>query len=79
MVVLVCACVCVFEADPSLECDSDLGLVGDEANWGAQHVVLGALDGVCLDADHLPADLLEGQDLGRTDMSARQRRDWSLV
>ena len=55
--------MCVFVSNPSLESDSDLGLVGDEANGGAQHLVLGALDGVGLDTDHLPADLLERQDL----------------
>ena len=55
-------------ADPSLEGHSDLGLVGDEPDGRAQHLVLGALDGVRLDADHLPADLLEGQDLGRQEV-----------
>lgn len=49
--------------DPSLESDSDLGLVGDETNGGTQHLMLGALNGISLNADHLPADLLEGQDL----------------
>lgn len=48
---------------PSLQGDSDLGLVGDEADGGTQHLVLGTLDGVRLDADHLPADLLKRQDL----------------
>lgn len=56
--------VCV--TDPSLESDSDLGLVGDEANGGAQHLMLGTLNGVSLNADHLPADLLERQDLDPT-------------
>ena len=56
----------VFVSDPSLEGDSDPGLVGDEADGGAQHLVLGALDGVRLDADHLPAYLLKCQDLDRT-------------
>ncbi len=55
-------------SDPSLESDSDLGLVGDEANGGAQHLMLGTLDGVSLDSDHLPADLLECQDLEQTVM-----------
>lgn len=58
-------CVC-FVTYPSLESDSDLGLVGDEANGGAQHLMLGALDGVGLDADHLPTDLLKRQDLNQT-------------
>lgn len=53
--------VCV--TDPSLESDSDLGLVGDETNGGAQHLMLAALNGISLNADHLPADLLEGQNL----------------
>lgn len=52
-------------SNPSLESDSDLGLVGDEADGGAQHLVLGALDGVGLDADHLPADLFKCQNLDR--------------
>ncbi len=64
----MCVCVSVFVADPSLESDSDLGLVGDEANGGAQHFVLGALDGISLDTDHLPADLLERQDLDQAGM-----------
>ena len=63
-----CVCVClsvwrVRASYPSLQGDPDLGLVGDEAYGGAEHLVLAALDGVGLDADHLPADLLEGQDL----------------
>ena len=61
--VRVCVRACV-RTDPSLEGHPDLGLVGDEPDGRAQHLVLGALDGVRLDADHLPADLLEGQDLG---------------
>lgn len=63
--------VCVCVTDPSLESDSDLGLVGDEANGGAQHLMLGALNGVGLNADHLPADLLERQDLEQTGMLAQ--------
>lgn len=55
--------MCVCGSDPSLERDADLGLVGDEADGCAHHVSLACLDGVRLDADHLPADLLEGQDL----------------
>lgn len=49
--------------DPSLESDPDLGHVGYEANGSAQHLVLDTLNGVGLNADHLPADLLERQDL----------------
>lgn len=63
--------MCVCATDPSLESDSDLGLVGDEANGGAQHLMLGALNGVGLNADHLPADLLERQDLEQTGMLAQ--------
>lgn len=59
----MCVCVCT---DPPLESDSDFGLVGDESDGGAQHIVLGALDGVGLDADHLPADLLKREDLDHT-------------
>lgn len=65
-------CVCV--TDPSLEGDPDLGLVGDEANRGAEHLVLGALDGVGLNADHLPADLFKGQDLEQTGMRRSMKR-----
>lgn len=50
-------------SNPSLESDSDLGLVGDEADGGAQHLVLSALDSVGLDPDHLPADLFKCQNL----------------
>lgn len=53
-------------SDPSLESDSDLGLIGDEADGGAQHLVFGALNCVSFDADHLPADLLKRQDLEHT-------------
>lgn len=60
--------------DPSLEGDPDLGLVGDEANRGAEHLVLGALDGVGLNADHLPADLFKRQDLEQTDMRRTMKR-----
>lgn len=49
--------------DPSLERDSYLGLVGDEADGGAQHLVLSTLNSISLDTDHLPADLLKRQDL----------------
>lgn len=49
--------------DPPLQGDPDLGLVGDESDGGTQHLVLGALDGVGLDPDHLPADLFKRQDL----------------
>lgn len=49
--------------DPSLESDPNLGHVGNEANGSAQHLVLDTLNGVGLNADHLPADLLERQDL----------------
>lgn len=56
--------------DPSFESDSDLGLVGDETNGGAQHLMLGALNGVSLNTDHLPADLLEGQNLEQEDTLA---------
>lgn len=51
--------------DPSLESDPDLGHVGNEANGSAQHLVLHTLNGVSLYADHLPADLLERQDLDK--------------
>lgn len=66
--------MCVFVADPSLESDSDLGLVRDEANGGTQHLVFGALDGVSLDTDHLPADLLERQDLDQTCKGVRLKK-----
>lgn len=56
----------MFASDPSLESDSNLRLVGDEANGRAQHLVLGALDCVGLNADHLPAYLLKCQDLEET-------------
>ena len=61
-------CVSVFVADPSLESDSDLGLVGDEANGGTQHLMLSALDSVSLNTNHLPADLFERQDLDQRGM-----------
>lgn len=53
-------------SDPSLESDSDLGLVGDKADGGAQHLMFGALNRISLNTDHLPADLLKGQDLEQT-------------
>lgn len=53
--------------DPSLESDPDLGHVGNEADGSAQHLMFDTLNGVSLDADHLPADLLERQDLGRVE------------
>lgn len=58
----------VFVAYPSLQSDSDLGLVGDEANGGTQHFMLSALDSVSLNTNHLPADLFERQDLDQTGM-----------
>lgn len=60
--------------DPSLESDPDLGHVGNEADRSAQHLVLDTLDGVGLDADHLPADLLKRQDLDRAETSVRSNR-----
>jgi len=60
-------------ADPSLKSDSDLRLVGDETDGGAQHLVLGALDGVSLDADHLPADLFKCQNLDETERESHLR------
>lgn len=53
--------------DPPLQGDPDLGLVGDESDGGTEHLVLGTLDGIGLDPDHLPADLFERQDLDRAD------------
>lgn len=53
--------------DPPLQRHPDLGLVGDKPDGGAQHLVLGTLNGVGLDPDHLPADLFKRQDLDQAD------------
>lgn len=69
-------------AHPSLECDSDFGLVGDEADGGAEHFMFATLDGICLNSNHLPAHLLKGQDLQqsmlRLCIRAVETHEWLL-
>lgn len=54
------------KAYPALESDAYASLVGDEAQWRAAQILLVTLDRIRLDAQTLPVDLLERQDLQDT-------------